>query len=150
MNMPMDMPEDPAAAERRRAKILADKRESEFNHHLAGIFVAIAGLFMLIGADPHTEWLPDDIERDRGGYLLTGLDLVRDGRVVECWPLERSPQALEASMPRVFAAGDIRHSTINRVASAVGDGSVVVSQVDRLIGRPQRAADRRPPSRSQH
>ena len=57
--------------------------------------VEAAGLFMLIGADPHTEWLPDDIERDRGGYLLTGLDLVRDGRVVECWPLERSPQALE-------------------------------------------------------
>ena len=112
--------------------------------------VEAAGLFMLIGADPHTGWLPDDIERDRGGYLLTGLDLVRDGRVVECWPLERSPQALETSMPRVFAAGDIRHSSINRVASAVGDGSVVVSQVDRLIGRPQRGADRRPPSRSQH
>jgi hypothetical protein len=56
MNMPMDMPEDPAAAERRRAKILADKRESEFNHHLAGIFVAIAGLFMLFQSGLTSRW----------------------------------------------------------------------------------------------
>jgi thioredoxin reductase (NADPH) len=112
--------------------------------------VEAAGLFLLIGADPHTEWLPDDIERDRGGYLLTGLDLVRDGRVVECWPLDRNPQVLETSMPRVFAAGDIRHSSIGRVASAVGDGSAVVSQVNRLIGPQRRVGDRSPPSRSQH
>jgi thioredoxin reductase (NADPH) len=69
--------------------------------------------------------------------------------VVECWPLERSPQVMETSMPGVFAAGDVRHSSINRVASAVGDGSVVVSQVNRLIGR-RRSPDRSPPSRSQH
>jgi hypothetical protein len=56
MNMPMDMPEDPAGAERRRAKILADKRESEFNHHLAGIFVAIAGLFMLFQSGLTSRW----------------------------------------------------------------------------------------------
>ncbi len=111
--------------------------------------VDAAGLFLLIGGDPHTAWLPNDIERDRGGYLLTGLDLVRGGRVVECWPLERSPQVMETSMPGVFAAGDVRHSSINRVASAVGDGSVVVSQVNRLIGR-RRSPDRSPPSRSQH
>jgi thioredoxin reductase (NADPH) len=112
--------------------------------------VDAAGLFLLIGADPHTEWLPDDVERDRGGYLLTGLDLVRDGRLVECWPLERSPQALETSMPRVFAAGDVRHSSISRVASAVGDGSVVISQLNRLNRGPRLAEERSPPSRSQH
>jgi thioredoxin reductase (NADPH) len=112
--------------------------------------VEAAGLFLLIGADPHTEWLPEEIERDRGGYLLTGLDLVRDGRVVECWPLERSPHVLETSMPRVFAAGDVRHSSINRVASAVGDGSVVVAQVNRLIGGARRGTGRSRPARSQH
>jgi thioredoxin reductase (NADPH) len=112
--------------------------------------VDAAGLFLLIGADPHTGWLSDDIERDRGGYLLTGLDLVRDGRLVECWPLERSPEALETSMPRVFAAGDVRHSSISRVASAVGDGSVVVSQVNRLNRAGRRVEERSPPSRSQH
>jgi thioredoxin reductase (NADPH) len=121
-------------------------RDESGDEHL----VEAAGLFLLIGAHPHTEWLPADIERDRGGYLLTGLDLVRDGRVVECWPLERSPQALETSMPRVFAAGDVRHGSISRVASAVGDGSVVVSQVNRLIRAPERVGDRSPPARSQH
>jgi thioredoxin reductase (NADPH) len=99
--------------------------------------VEAAGLFLLIGALPHTEWMPEGIERDRGGYLLTGLDLVRDGRVVECWPLGRSPRALETSMPRVFAAGDVRHGSISRVASAVGDGSVVVSQIQRLLTDPR-------------
>jgi thioredoxin reductase (NADPH) len=112
--------------------------------------VEAAGLFLLIGAVPHTEWLPDDVERDRGGYLLTGLDLVRDGRLVECWPLERSPQALETSMPRVFAAGDVRHSSVSRVASAVGDGSVVISQLNRLNRGPRLIEERSPPSRSQH
>jgi thioredoxin reductase (NADPH) len=121
-------------------------RDESGDEHL----VEAAGLFLLIGAHPHTEWLPDDIERDRGGYLLTGLDLVRDGRVVECWPLERSPQALETSMPRVFAAGDVRHGSISRVASAVGDGSMVVSQVNRLIRARERVGDRSPPVRSQH
>lgn len=111
--------------------------------------VEAAGLFLLIGGVPHTDWLPDEIERDRGGYLLTGPDLVRDGSVVECWPLARSPRLLETSMPHVFAAGDIRHGSISRVASAVGDASVVVSQVNRLINEP-RAADRKPRPRSQH
>ncbi len=112
--------------------------------------VDAAALFLLIGAIPHTEWLPPEIERDRGGYLLTGSDLVRGGRVVECWPLDRSPQALETSMPRVFAAGDVRHGSISRVASAVGDGSVVIAQVTRLLSRPRPGARRRPPARSQH
>ena len=91
--------------------------------------VEAAGLFLMLGAVPHTDWLPEKIERDRGGYVLTGLDLVRDGQVVECWPLMRSPRILETSLPGVFAAGDVRHGSISRVASAVGDGSVVISQI---------------------
>ena len=96
--------------------------------------VEAAGLFLMIGAVPHTDWLPENVERDRGGYLLTGLDLVRDGRLVDCWPLARSPRILETSLPGVFAAGDVRHGSISRVASAVGDGSVVISQIHQAAG----------------
>jgi thioredoxin reductase (NADPH) len=107
--------------------------------------VEAAGLFLMIGGQPRTEWLPEDIEHDRGGYLLTGLDLVRDGRVVECWPLKgvRSPRMLETSMPGVFAIGDIRHGSIQRVAAAVGDGSIVVNQIHRLLESPDRLEARR-------
>jgi len=91
--------------------------------------VEAAGLFPMIGAVPHTDWLPATVESDRGGYLLTGVDLIQDGQVVDCWPLARSPRILETSLPGVFAAGDVRHGSISRVASAVGDGSVVISQI---------------------
>jgi thioredoxin reductase (NADPH) len=92
------------------------------------------GLFVLIGAVPYTDWLPDEIDRDDWGYVLTGSDLVRDGAVPESWPLERPPLILETSMPRVFAIGDARRGSTKRVASAVGEGSVVVEQVHRLLG----------------
>jgi thioredoxin reductase (NADPH) len=102
--------------------------------------VDAAGLFLLIGGHPHTDWLPEDVQRDPGGYVLTGLDLIRDGQVVDCWPLRRNPRMLETSMPGVFAIGDVRHGSIQRVASAVGDGSLVVNQIHRLFDAP----DRRP------
>ncbi len=131
--------------ERRLERLLLLDKASGERHG-----VDAAGLFLLIGGRPHTEWLPAEIERDRGGYLLTGPDLVRNGQVVECWGLDRSPRVLETSMPRVFAAGDVRHGSISRVASAVGDGSVVISQIQRLIGEPHARADRGLPLRSQH
>ena len=90
------------------------------------------GLFVLIGAVPHTDWLPDEIARDQWGYLLTGSDLIREGSVDERWPLDRSPLILETTMPRVFAIGDARRGSTKRVASAVGEGSVVVEQIHRL------------------
>jgi thioredoxin reductase (NADPH) len=106
--------------------------------------VEAAGLFLLIGGHPRTEWLPKDIEHDRGGYLLTGLDLVRDGKLVECWPLDyRSPRMLETSMPGVFAIGDVRHGSIQRCAAAVGDGSIVVNQIHRLLESPDPRGARR-------
>jgi thioredoxin reductase (NADPH) len=86
-------------------------------------------LFVLIGARPHTAWLPREITRDRHGFLLTGEDVADDLR----WPLERRPFALETSMPRVFAAGDVRQGSAQRVASAVGDGSVVIQDVHNLF-----------------
>ncbi len=92
-----------------------------------------SGLFVLIGADPHTDWLPAEIERDSRGYVLTGSDLMRKGTLPQTWPLERPPMILETSMPRVFAVGDARYDSTKRVASAVGEGSVVVEQLHRLL-----------------
>lgn len=81
-------------------------------------------LMVMIGAQPRTGWLPAEVERDRGGYVLTGRDLA-----VEPWPLRRGPGALETSVPGVFAVGDARSGSIKRVASAVGEGSVVIPSV---------------------
>jgi thioredoxin reductase (NADPH) len=91
------------------------------------------GLFVLIGADPHTDWLPTEIQRDRWGYVVTGSDLLRDGPLASSWPLERPPLILETSLPSVFAVGDVRQGSTKRVASAVGEGSVVVEQLHRLF-----------------
>ncbi len=87
-----------------------------------------AALFILIGAEPHTSWLPAAIVRDDWGYVLTGSELPE-----EAWPLERPPLTLETSLPGVFAVGDTRDGSNRRVASAVGDGSVVIQQVHRLL-----------------
>jgi len=84
--------------------------------------VAADALFLMIGAEPRTEWLPPDICRDEQGFVLTGRDLLDTGT----WPLEREPLLLETSMPGVFAAGDIRHGSVKRGASAVGEGSVAI------------------------
>ena len=98
----------------------------------------------MIGARPHTRWLPAEIDMDEQGFVLTGTDLHDDA-----WPLDRSPFLLETSMPRVFAAGDARHGSVKRVASAVGEGSVAIQLLHRLFeadrlhprGRPQQPAD---------
>jgi thioredoxin reductase (NADPH) len=103
--------------------------------------VPAAALFLMIGAQPHTEWLPQSICRDERGYLLTGSDLP-DGD----WPLERPPLMLETSMPGVFAVGDARRGSTKRVASAVGEGSVVIEQVHQLLA--QAAAPHPAPARA--
>ncbi|MDW5594126.1 NAD(P)/FAD-dependent oxidoreductase [Conexibacter stalactiti] len=100
--------------------------------------VAADALFVLIGARPHTDWLPADIARDRHGFLYTGEELPDHG----AWPLARPPSALETSMPGVLAAGDVRHGSVKRVASAVGEGSIAVQLVHNLLGTAQAAAQR--------
>ena len=105
--------------------------------------VAADALFVLIGAHPHTDWLPPEIARNASGFLLTGEEFPN-----ECnWPLERRPYPLETSMPGVLAAGDVRHSSVKRVASAVGEGSIAIQLVQTLLayerlgaGRPLEAA----------
>jgi thioredoxin reductase (NADPH) len=93
--------------------------------------VAADALFVLIGADPHTAWLPEEIARDEHGFLLTGYDIPS----VRSSPTETRMLSLETSMPGVFAAGDVRHGSVRRVASAVGEGSIAIQQVStRLLG----------------
>ena len=84
--------------------------------------VSAAALIVLIGANPHTEWLPDEIARDEWGYIPTGPG-------VPAWPLERPPFSLETSLPGVFAVGDVRARAVKRVASAAGSGALAVSEV---------------------
>jgi thioredoxin reductase (NADPH) len=88
--------------------------------------IPAAALFVMIGAEPRTDWLGDSVERDSRGYLLTGHDLLRDGKPPPGWPHQRPPLLLETSVPGVFAAGDVRHGSIKRVASAVGEGAVAI------------------------
>jgi thioredoxin reductase (NADPH) len=96
--------------------------------------VPAAALFILIGAQPRTEWLAGTLQRDQHGFVLTGPDLLQGGRPPSGWPLDRVPLPLETSLPGVFAAGDVRHRSVKRVASAVGEGSIAVQLVHDYLG----------------
>jgi thioredoxin reductase (NADPH) len=107
---------------RLRQLVLRDSRGQEDS-------VAADALFVLIGARPHVGWLPPEIARDAHGFLFTGADLKGHD-----WPLaERRPLSLETSMPGVLAAGDVRHASVKRVASAVGEGAIAVQLVHSLF-----------------
>ena len=95
--------------------------------------VAASHLFAFIGAQPLTDWLPDEVHRDGGGFVVTGPDLAGDDGRPAGWPLPRHPYLLEASVPGVFAAGDVRASSVKRVASAVGEGALAVTLVHRYL-----------------
>jgi len=88
--------------------------------------VTASSLFVFIGAEPGVEWLPSNILRDEKGFLLAGPDLKQDGKAVSGWQEGREPFLLETSVPGVFVAGDVRHGSVKRVASAVGEGSIAV------------------------
>ncbi len=87
--------------------------------------IPATALFVLIGAEPHTEWLAGTVARDAQGYLLTGQHAAA-GDAHPAWPLERPPMLLETSVPGVFAAGDVRYRSVKRVAAAVGEGATAV------------------------
>jgi thioredoxin reductase (NADPH) len=100
-----------------------DHRTGETERLISG------GLFVFIGADAETGWLPDEIARDERGYVLTGADARDSGK----WRLERDPGLLETTMPGVFACGDVRSSPVKRVAAAVGEGSMAIAFVHQHI-----------------
>ncbi|NEQ19098.1 MAG: FAD-dependent oxidoreductase, partial [Microcoleus sp. SIO2G3] len=95
--------------------------------------VPATSLFIFIGAVPRTEWLDGVIERDERGYILAGPDLQKDGQRIKGWTLERDPYLLETNVPGVFAVGDVRHGSVKRVASGVGEGSICVQFVHRYL-----------------
>jgi thioredoxin reductase (NADPH) len=96
--------------------------------------VPAAALFVMIGGEPRTDWLAA-VERDDRGYVLTGHDLLGPDGLPPGWPHRRPPLLLETSLPGVFAAGDVRHRSVKRVASAVGEGAVAVQLVHQYLDR---------------
>ena len=94
----------------------------------------LASLFVMIGARPRTDLLPADIDRDSYGFLYTGAEAAS----CPSWNLARSPHPHETSVPGLFAVGDVRSGSVKRVASAVGEGSVVVSEIHQFLATPQR------------
>ena len=90
-------------------------------------------MFIFIGAAPRAEFVADLVERDQAGFILTGPDLVREGRRPKNWKPRRDPLLMETSVPGIFAAGDVRHGVVRRVASAVGQGSVAISSVHKYL-----------------
>ena len=97
------------------------------------------GLFIFIGADAETEWLPEEIARDGRGFILTGDDLKKAGR----WSHGRDPYLLETSVPGVFACGDVRLSPVKRVAAAVGEGSMAIAFVHQFLAQEAKSQGRR-------
>jgi thioredoxin reductase (NADPH) len=95
--------------------------------------VPAAGLFIYIGAEPHTEWLDNIIQRDGHGFILTGTDLVQNELRPQGWSVDRQPFLLETNIPGIFAAGDVRHGSIKRIAAGVGEGSTAIQLIHQYL-----------------
>jgi thioredoxin reductase (NADPH) len=90
---------------------------------------AIRHVFLMIGAVPNTQWLQNCLTLDEQGFICTGLQLIER----QAWKLQRQPTILETSVPGIFAAGDVRSGSVKRVASAVGEGAIIISQVHQFL-----------------
>jgi thioredoxin reductase (NADPH) len=116
-----------ASGEEHLEAIMIADRATRSEHELAADL-----LFIFIGAHPHTDWAGEAIARDNRGFILSGQELRHDG-AARRWPLEREPLPLETSVPGVFVAGDVRRSSMKRVASAVGEGAMAVYLVHQYL-----------------
>lgn len=110
--------------------------------HLASVSVTgpngdeelpLAAIFVFIGQQPRTEWLEGTVSRDPGGFVITGAQLTEDGKRPAGWGLDRDPFLLESSLPGIFVAGDVRHRSVKRIASAVGEGAMAVQFVHQYL-----------------
>ncbi len=137
---------------RLRTEVVGGRGERELEEltlkdHAQGVLIRVPAtmLFVLIGAQPHTEWLGERVLRDRHGFIITGRELYITGRR---WGLRRPPLRFETSMPGVFAAGDVRAGSVKRVASAVGEGAVALQYAQEYLAGLQRHSEvtRRPAS----
>lgn len=99
--------------------------------------IPAASLFLFIGATAHTGWLADMVQRDERGFILSGSDLLNNGRRPPEWKLERDPFLFETSVPGMFVTGDVRHRSVKRVASAVGQSAVVVQLIHQYLSQVQ-------------
>jgi len=97
--------------------------------------VSANSLFIMIGAAPNTDWLANIVERDERGFILSGPLLLRDGKRPKGWTLDRDPALLETNVPGIFVVGDVRHGSVKRVASGVGEGSVAISFVHQYLSK---------------
>ena len=97
--------------------------------------VPASSMFVFIGAMPRTDWLADVLERDNLGFILTGPDLTKEEGRFKGWKLERDPFLLETNIPGIFAVGDVRHGSVKRVASGVGEGSVAVQFIHQYLSK---------------
>jgi len=97
--------------------------------------VPAKSLFIYIGALPRTDWLGDLVQRDARGFILSGPDLLRDGKRPQGWTIERDPSLLESSVPGIFVVGDVRHGSVKRVASGVGEGAVAIQFVHQYLAK---------------
>ena len=97
--------------------------------------LSATSLFIFIGAMPQTDWLGGIVERDRQGFILAGTDLLRERQRPKGWTLERDPFLLEASLPGIFVAGDVRYGSVKRVASGVGEGAIAVQFIHRYLSK---------------
>jgi thioredoxin reductase (NADPH) len=133
-----------AATSNIRVRSRANVVEAHGETHLEAITIADAetretlptkSLFIFIGAQPHTDWLSGKLERDEHGFILSGPDLLRDGRKPHGWAIERDPFLLETSVPGVFVAGDVRRGSVKRVASSVGEGAIAVQFMHQYLSK---------------
>jgi len=92
-------------------------------------------LYIYIGALPRTDWLGSQIQRDARGFILSGPDLIKDGKRPASWTLERDPSLLETNVPGIFVVGDVRHGSVKRVASGVGEGAVAVQFIHQYLAK---------------